>query len=138
MCAHIDLFPTILDACDVPISSEHRIDGRSFLPLLTETDAAWPTRQLVFQTHRGDVPQLFHHFAIHEGSWKLVHPSGFGRERFVGEPKFQLYDLSKDPQQKKDLSSERPEMVQKLSQSYQAWFADVSSTRPDNYAPPRS
>ena len=137
LCAHIDVLPTILDACDVNMPTEHRIDGRSFLPLLTDEQADWPERQVVLQTHRGNVPQKFHHFALHEEPWKLVHPSGFGRENFFGDPQLQLYDLSKDPQQQNDVSEEYPAVFQRLKQSYEDWFADVSSTRPDNYEPPR-
>ena len=100
LCAHIDLLPTILDACDVDVPAGHRLDGRSFLSLLTDGSAEWPARQVVFQTHRGNVPQRYHHFAIHEDPWKLVHPSGFGKEDFEGESKLELFDVSKDPRQK--------------------------------------
>ncbi len=137
LCAHIDVMPTILDACRIDPPEGDPLDGRSFLPLLTKDNAPWPTRQLVFQSHRGDVPYRLHHFAIHEDSWKLVHPSGFGRERFVGDPKLELYDLSTDPQQKNNLAKDHPDIVQSLQAAYQSWFDDVSSTRPDNYAPPR-
>jgi arylsulfatase/arylsulfatase A len=136
-CAHIDLLPTILEACEIQLPTEHRLDGRSFLPLLTNEKAEWPARALVFQTHRGNEPQLYHHFAIHADPWKLVHPSGFGKETFDGEPKLELYDLSQDPQQKNDVSNENPEVVQRLTKRYEDWFTDVSSTRPDNFAPPR-
>ncbi|MCO8121652.1 arylsulfatase [Stieleria sp. TO1_6] len=137
LCAHIDILPTILDACDVDAPADLHLDGKSFLPLLTENDPPWPTRQVIFQAHRGNVPQQFHNFALHEDNWKLVHPSGFGKESFDGQPKLELYDLSQDPRQKNDLSEIRPKVKQRLTKAYEAWFADVSSTRPDNYAPPR-
>jgi len=34
------------------------------------------------------------------------------------------------------VSAQHPEIVAKLKGEYEAWFKDVSSTRPDNYAPP--
>ena len=113
-----------------------KIDGRSFLPLLTGNNAPWPKRQVVLQSHRGNVPQLYHHFALHEEPWKLVHPTGFGKERFDGPPKLELYDLNKDPRQQNNLAEQRPKVFQRLKKSYEDWFADVSSSRPDNYAPP--
>ena len=137
LCAHIDLMPTLLDACDVKIPAKLKIDGRSFLPLLTGDNAPWPKRQVVLQSHRGNVPQLYHHFALHEEPWKLVHPTGFGKESFAGEPKLELYDLSKDPRQQNNLAAQRPKVFQRLKKNYEDWFADVSSSRPDNYAPPR-
>ncbi|MCP4784939.1 MAG: arylsulfatase [Fuerstiella sp.] len=137
LCAHIDLLPTILDACDVNVPAGHKLDGRSFLPLLTGNSADWPTRQIVLQTHRGNEPQQYHHFAIHEHPWKLVHPTGFGKESFPGEPQLQLYNLAQDPRQQNDVASAHPEVLQRLKKGYESWFQDVSSTRPDNYAPPR-
>ena len=137
LCAHIDVLPTILDACEVKVPVGHKIDGRSFLPLLSTDNPDWPRRQVILQTHRGNTPQAFHHFALHEEPWKLVHPSGFEKGSFSGQPQLQLYDMSKDPQQRNDLSTKHPEVVERLKRSYEAWFADVSSTRPDNYAPPR-
>lgn len=137
MCAHIDVAPTILDACGVSPPSDRKIDGRSLLPLLKETSGAWPTRQLVFQSHRGNAPQKFHHFAIHEHPWKLVHPSGFGRESIDSRPELELYNLQVDPQQKVELSEQHPDVAQRLTAAYENWFQDVSNSRPDNYAPPR-
>ena len=55
LCAHIDLMPTILEACRVS-TIKTKIDGRSFLPLLTGENSKWPKRQVVLQTHRGNVP----------------------------------------------------------------------------------
>jgi arylsulfatase/arylsulfatase A len=137
LCAHIDILPTLLDACGVSVPAQHKLDGRSFLPLLTGASAEWAERSVVFQTHRGDEPQLYHHFALHQDPWKLVHPSGFGRERFEGDAKLQLYNVRKDPRQQKDLAGAQPEVFKRLQEAYEAWFEDVSATRPDNYAPPR-
>lgn len=137
MCAHIDVLPTLLDACSVESSNTHPVDGRSFLPLLMNDPVEWPNRSLVFQTHRGDKPQLYHHFALHNGPWKLVHPSGFGKEKIDGEVKLELYNLKQDPQQKNNLAADKPEVFARLKANYESWFEDVGSTRPDNYAPPR-
>ena len=137
LCAHIDLVPTILDACEISTRPGHKIDGRSFLPLLTDDDASWPTRQVVFQSHRGNVPQRFHHFALHEHPWKLVHPSGFGKEGFEGTANLELYNLQEDPRQQHNVAQQYPEVFDRLKGGYEAWFQEVSSTRPNNYDPPR-
>lgn len=137
LCAHIDVTPTILEACGIDVPANHHFDGRSFLSLLTEDDASWPTRQVVFQTHRGNVPQEFNHFALHEDPWKLVHPSGFGNEKIAGSAKLELYNLKDDPTQQQDLAKTKPDVLNRLKADYQSWFKNVSSSRPDNYAPPR-
>lgn len=134
--AHIDILPSILDACGVQ-ATKNKLDGRSFLPLLTGQAKDLPERTLVLQSHRGNVPTRFHHFALHRGWWKLVHPTGFGAESFPGTAKLQLYDLSKDPQQQNDLAEAKPNKLAELKRAYEAWFEDVSGTRADNFAPPR-
>ena len=135
--AHIDVMPTLLDAAGVDVPDDLQLDGRSFLPLLTSDDDAWPHRNLVIQTHRGDAPVRYHHFMLRDARWKLVHPSGFGRETFEGPPRFELYDMDADPLELVDVAAEHPDVVQRLVAAYDGWFDDVGSTRPDNYLPPR-
>ncbi|HEY8503019.1 MAG TPA: arylsulfatase [Gemmataceae bacterium] len=135
--AHIDVMPTVLEACGVPPPKGVKLDGRSFLGLLTGETESRPERPIVIQSHRGDVPVRYHHFMIRDGRWKLLHPSGFGRETFEGEPRFELYDLAEDPGETKNLIAEKPEVAARLKRAYEQWFDDVSNTRPDNYAPPR-
>jgi len=135
--AHIDLLPTILEVCGVAKPAGLALDGRSFWPLVTGKSDAWPERPLVIQTHRGDVPQRYHQFMIREGDWKLLHASGFGRTAFEGAPKFELYNVVADPGETNDRFGAEPAIAKRLIADYDAWFDDVSSTRPDNYAPPR-
>jgi arylsulfatase/arylsulfatase A len=135
--AHIDVLPTILDACGVRKPADLKLDGRSLLPLLKGQEMSWPDRTIVIQSHRGDTPVLYHNFAARTQRWKLLHASGFGKETFEGEPKFELYDMAVDPLEMNDLAQDRPDIVQMMREKYEQWFKDVSSTRPDNYAPPR-
>jgi arylsulfatase/arylsulfatase A len=135
--AHIDMLPTILEACSVPKPKGLKLDGRSILPLLQGKKIAWPDRTIYIQSHRGDAPVLYHNFAARNQRWKLLHSSGFGRENFEGEPKFELYDMAADPLEQNDLAAQRPDIVKAMRKQYEQWFADVSSTRVDNYAPPR-
>lgn len=135
--AHIDLAPTILEACGVGVDDDLHMDGKSLLPLLKDDDVEWEDRTIFIQAHRGNEPVLYHHFAARNQRWKLLHASGFGRETFEGEPKFELYDLQNDPYESTDLASERSDILSDMRKQYEDWFADVSSTRPDNYAPPR-
>lgn len=135
--AHIDVTPTLLDALGIDTPKGVRFDGRSFLPLLAGEDATLPDRALVIQSHRGEVPVRYHQFMIRDRRWKLLHASGFGRESFEGEPRFELYDLASDPLEMQNAVQEHPEVVARLKAAYDAWFDDVGSTRPDNYAKPR-
>jgi hypothetical protein len=78
-----------------------------------------------------------HNASIQTSRWKLVNPSGFQRETPAGPPAWELYDIVQDPGEAKNVATAHPDTVRLLQQRYDAWFDDVSSTRPDNYAPPR-
>ena len=122
--------------------------------------AAWPDRTLYFQFHRGDEPTAFRSFAAVGQRYKLVHPSPRGEGDWDGELDLELYDLLADPAESRNLiagtraarsappatsaaspssgSRDDPTAVAAaMSAAYLEWFEDVSSTRPDNYAPPR-
>jgi arylsulfatase/arylsulfatase A len=134
--AHIDLAPTILEACGLP-HRDPQFDGRSLWPLLTRQPVDWPERTLFVQSHRGDVPQPEHHFAARSSRWKLVRSSGFGNERPDPSVPWELFDMQADPYETRNVAEQHPEVVAELRRQYTAWFADVSQTRPDNYAPVR-
>jgi len=135
--AHIDLMPTILEACGVAVPKGLKLDGMSILSLLKGAKTQWPDRKLVIQSHRGNQPVRYHHFMIRDAQYKLLHASGFGRENFTGEPKFELYDILADPGESKNLYASKPKIAARLKKAYDQWFDDVGSTRPNNYAPPR-
>jgi len=135
--AHIDVMPTLLEAAGVSVPADVVLDGRSFLPLLEGRPVQWPDRHLVVQAHRGDVPLPFHNAAIRNQRWKLVRPSGFGREIMPTDVPFELYDIGRDPGESHNLAQQHPQIVRQLLAAYDDWFADVATTRPDNFAPPR-
>ena len=135
--AHIDILPTVLEACSVSLPDGLKIDGVSFLAELENRQVKRDPRTLVIQAHRGDAPLLYHNFMARDGRWKLVHPSAFWRDTFEGEPNFQLYDLEIDPYELDDVSDAHPEIVTRLLGDYEAWFEDVSGEREDPWAPPR-
>ncbi len=137
LAAHIDLMPTILEACDVKPPEGVQFDGRSFLPLLENETANWPERTIVTQWHRGDQPTRYHHFMIRDSQWKLLNNKNTSLEHRGDSPHFELYDLLADPGELNNLVEEKPKIVARLKHAYDQWFDDVSNTRPDNYAPPR-
>jgi len=137
--AHIDIAPTLLDAAGVEPPAGLHLDGRSLLGLLSGTGdpANWPDRTLYLQFHRGNEPIPLHSFAAVGQRYKLVHPSPRGEGDWNGELALELYDLETDPGESVNLIAEQPDVAAGMRDAYLAWFEDVSSTRPDNYAPPR-
>jgi arylsulfatase/arylsulfatase A len=136
--AHIDIAPTILDYCGVRAPAKHKFDGRSLRSLLERLQVAWPERTLFTQSHRGDQPVQYHNFAVRTDKWKLTSATGFGSEKLPPDgPQFELFDMENDPYETRDRAADEPKVVEELKRRYEEWFADVSSTRPDNYAPGR-
>lgn len=133
--AHIDLAPTILDACGVARPGGVAFDGRSLLPLLTNQAPAWPDRTLFFQWHRGDVPERFRAFAARSQRYKLVRPEQPKESRRPPEETFELYDMEADPYEFRNVAGQHPDVVARLRAEYEAWFDDVGRTR--GYEPPR-
>lgn len=136
MAAHIDMVPTLLAACGVEPPDDVQIDGLNLLPLLQGADDdAWPDRTLFFQWHRGDEPQQYRAFAARTERYKLVQAAGVQLDASIQPLTFELFDVQADPYEQHDLANENSEIVEDLRRRYEAWFADVSSTR--GYDPPR-
>jgi arylsulfatase A-like enzyme len=134
--ANIDVMPTILDVCNVPVPEGLKLDGRSFLPVLENKDAAWDERSIVMQSHRGTEAVKYNNFMIRNNRYKLVNPSGFQNPTLSGEPKFELYDLQKDPSESNNIIEKQTFVATALKAQYDTWFEDVSTTRENNFAPP--
>jgi arylsulfatase A-like enzyme len=132
--AHIDIAPTLLEACGVTKPGKVAFDGKSLWPLLKGDKVDWPDRTLYFQWHRGDEPELNRACAARSQRYKLVQPVGPTPMK-PGKVEFELYDMEKDPLEEKNIAADQPEVVAAMRKGYEEWFKDVSSTR--GYAPPR-
>lgn len=146
--AHLDVLPTALEACGVPVRADMNLDGASLWPLLRDPSASWPDRTLFFQWDSGQVPRRGHAFTVLTERWKLVQPCGMdlpnqqhirnryaqlcrlqgrGERSIEGPPRYELYDIAADPGETKDLAAEHPEIVEAMKRQYDAWFTDVAA-----------
>lgn len=112
---HVDVVPTLIDLCDVPAPEGVRFDGRSLVPLLTARDADWPDRILITDSQRVKDPIKWRKSAVMTSRWRLID----GR---------QLYDIRNDPGQQTDVASGHPDVVDRLTQFYDAWWAELEPT----------
>jgi arylsulfatase A-like enzyme len=127
--AHIDVTPTVLDICDLAKPSHVRFDGISLLPLLDGKAKDWPDRTLFFQWHRGNVPQLGRALAARSQQYKLVRWQGAAEGASVPTTAPELFDMTADPREERNIADAKPDVADKLWREYEAWFKDVTGKR---------
>jgi len=115
--AHVDLFPTLCELAEVKLPSEMQpLDGRSLVPLLRDPDAEWSDRELFVHCGRWPAGKResfkYKKCAVRTQQWRLVNHK-------------ELYDISKDPGETKDVARQFPEVVQHLKKSYDDWWESV-------------
>ena len=112
--AHLDIYKTFTELAGAELPAKmQELEGRSLLPLLKDPKADWPDRELFFHCGRWNPGKrdtaVYAKCAVRTDRWRLVN----NRE---------LYDISKDPYQLTDVAETNPEVVQKLSQSFDQWW----------------
>ncbi|NME68793.1 sulfatase family protein [Flammeovirga aprica] len=111
-----DFLATIADIIDRPLDDHEAEDSFSLFPLLKNHEEDYTKERVVIHHSASG------HFAIRQGKWKLNMFRGSGgslKPAFVtlkeGDPKFELYDLEKDPSETTNLYFEYPEVVEELT-----------------------
>ena len=90
-----------------------KFDGTSIVPLLTGRVAGeWPDRILVTDSQRVKDPIKWRKSAVMTSQWRLNN----GKE---------LYDIKADPGQKRDVASQNPKVVQRLTDFYNQWWQEL-------------
>ncbi len=112
----VDIVPTLVEICGAEVPEGLKFDGVSILSLLTKGDQKdWPERFLVTDSQRVVDPVKWKQSAVMSQGWRLIN----GKE---------LYDMSADPEQKKDVSAEHPEQFAKMRDFYEKWWAELEPT----------
>ncbi len=127
--AHIDIMPTIMDACDLGVPEAFAFDGRSLLAKSLDENTELAPRPIIIQAHRGATLIRYHNFMIRDQQWKLSHNSGFSETRMEARKPFELYNVIDDPSETNNLAAKHPEEVERLTKLYDEWFDDVNMTR---------
>ena len=113
-----DVYPTLLEAAGIQPDPAQTLDGVSTLATWKNPKVA-PKRDALHWHYPLDRPHFLGGVsggAIRERNWKLI-------EYFdpMRPTKFELFDLSKDPSEKKDLSADQPKRVRELQAKLATW-----------------
>ena len=133
--AHIDVLPTLLDACGITQPKGLKIDGISVLPALKGEKFEAINRNIYLQWHRGDAPEPGRACMARGPRWKIVQPNGVPEGQNLKKGSFELYDILNDPYEQTNLAAKQPDIVEKMQKEYEAWFEDVRKER--NFKHPR-
>jgi arylsulfatase A-like enzyme len=123
-----DFIATAADLIGAGLPESAAEDSFSFLPELLATGKGARTHVVQHSLHG--------QFAIREGDWKLLFCPGSGgwsqpgdvEARRQGLPAVQLYDLSSDPGETRNLHLQHPEVVQRLTELMGKIAAEGRST----------
>ena len=113
LAAHVDVLPTLIELCRLKGPQGVTFDGASLTPLLRGAASRWPDRTLLVHSQRIEHPEKWRTSAVMTQRWRLID----GKE---------LYDIKADSLQKNDVAGANGETVEKLRQSYERWWADLS------------
>ena len=102
--AAIDLLPTLARLADIDMKTNHPLDGKDLSPLLINSDTDWKARS-IFNHWNGKV-------SVRTQQYRLDHEDN-------------LFDISKDKGQIKDLSTQFPELRDSLVQVKAGWLNSV-------------
>jgi arylsulfatase len=108
-----DLFPTLLELCELPKPRGASFDGVSLARLLRGEQAQPPDRMLVVQFSRLDAPRPRKgDAAVLWRRWRLVQDK-------------ELYNLDTDPAQTNNVIGRHPEIAAQMRAHYERWWASV-------------
>lgn len=103
-----DIFPTLLELANLPLRSDHHVDGVSLLPALkgkvVERDRYFWHHPLPRPSQTGDKAVSIYR----EGKFKLI-------KSYYPEVAYELYDLKTDPYEKSNLAEEKKSRVKKMA-----------------------
>ena len=110
-----DLLPSLAELTGSKVPDDRIIDGKDISDVLLGKKDAQSPHQLHYYENEG----------IRRGDWKLVKKGS----------RSELYDLSKDPGERKDLSRNHPELVKELNRALHKHAASIAANlRPAGFA----
>jgi len=118
-----DIFPTLLEMAGLKVEALRGaagIDGVSFAPLLRNTNG-YPEDRAIFW-HFPHTYDQFPYSSVRKGDWKLIH--------FHTDGRLELYNLSDDIGEERDLSAVRPEKLQEMVEILAGYLREVAAQMP--------
>ena len=124
-----DIYPTLASIVGADIPSDHPVDGQDISPLLSGTSR--------YKSHRDEFLMHFPHehrgsyFTVwRHGKWKLIY---YYNPTHREKPQCSLFNLARDPFEKKDLAGRRPRVVRKMVREMASKLDDAGAQYPVDF-----
>jgi arylsulfatase A-like enzyme len=111
--AHIDVLPTLAALCNIDLPNL-KIDGMDISSVILGKQKSINREYVITDSQRVQAPIKWRKSAVMSNKMRLIN----GKE---------LYDISKDPAQEKDIAKQNPELVLKMRNHYDEWWNSVSA-----------
>lgn len=113
MLAHLDVLPSLATICNLQLP-KLELDGSDISSLLLNKDAVFKRDYLITDSQRVQEPIKWRKSAVMSDKMRLINGT-------------ELYDISTDPGQDKDLAAQFPDVVAKMRGYYNEWWSSVST-----------
>ena len=117
-----DFYPTLMEACGLPLQPDQHKDGKSLLAILKDPTAEFERGPIFWHYphwgNQGGIPSA----AVRDGDWKLI--------EHYWKKGLELYNLANDPSEETNLADQNPDKVKALQKLLDAFREDTSALRP--------
>lgn len=131
LAAHIDVLPTLLEACKISPPDKNQLDGISLMPALSGSQAVSVPREIFLQGHTGPDPVKYVHFTVRGEKYKLLSPhddpygdikpiTDLEKKRTIAA--LELYNIVSDPSEITNIAAQNPDIVKNMLSRYEQWF----------------
>jgi arylsulfatase A-like enzyme len=117
--AHVDLFPTLAALAGAMTPAGVQLDGRSLVPLWENPEAKWADRYLFTHVGRWEkgaaAKSKYAKCRVRNTRYSMVNMGGG----------WELYDLTADRGEQRDVARQRPEVVKEMGAIYDRWWEEI-------------
>jgi arylsulfatase A-like enzyme len=114
LCCDVDILPTLKEYCDLPdLPHAPDPDGMSLCAHLTSGNGL-PERTICLNYHQGPGRPQPERGVVMRGPWRMVHSQ-------------ELYHIDQDPEQRRDIAAEHPQIMTSLQNDLQSWWQAVAA-----------
>lgn len=125
-----DIFPTLLEICNLQMPQPVPLDGGSIANILYGKDAETELPKYRFWQWNRGVPYYTHNAAMLDGKWKLVRPLATRNLVFEeSDLKPMLYNLEEDPEETIDISEKESMRYKIMKTKLEQWSREVEWDR---------